>query len=90
MILINLIAGHCIVSFGDLSREGLTILLLGLIGHAPDTLALLNGLNEEDDDTNRTKKLISVLSVFTCSIVKFAVQTPGGIETKKEEAKSND
>lgn len=82
-----LIAGRWMVSVGDLSRVQITVLLLALVGHAPDCMSLLNTLNEKmdtktsatsatKDDDNQTYKLVVVLTVFTLSAVQFAIKTP--------------
>lgn len=76
-----LIAGRWIVSLGDLSRDEVTVLLLALVGHAPDAMALLSTLDEKmeeesGDNTNKTYKLIVVLTVFTLSVIQFGIKTP--------------
>lgn len=88
-----LIAGRWIVSLGDLSRDEINSLLLGLVGHAPDSMALLGALNEEvkgGDKALKTYKLIIVLTVFSLSVVQFAIKTPDieGANTKKKAKQS--
>lgn len=88
-----LIAGRWIVSLGDLSRDEINSLLLGLVGHAPDSMALLGALNEEvkvGDKALKTYKLIIVLTVFSLSVVQFTIKTPDieRANTKKKAKQS--
>lgn len=97
-IFLVLIAARWAVSILDMSSSELNILILDLLGHAPDSLNLLGSAHAKEgvavdigmpgymSKEKQTLKLIMVLSVFTLSVYYFAIKCPA-VDQKKKKIK---